>query len=445
MGTGEKRAFQHTFLVFFTALALVSVGWGVYSFIIIPFNTEDKTASVVSAIDKNEPATLGESIYKSTVLVPLVGGVRAPHWTSIPKDSALHTLVSEDVCDGDTTYLSPPSQSNTRAIFPVSLSSVPDGAQIVEVSIKPCIGTRAGFTNSDVVMLYTLTDKEIAVEGRGDTYILRGEDRKPIEHKPSSISVPHMIKTASTTLSAGVEVVRNGGGVGLSRLKVFVTYLKPLPPPENVSVQLRIATTTDDLLSLGAHLVWDDIAEGEDGYQIELSRRTESGKIISPYSIVGMLPKDSQTFSYSLVVDGVPTESYVSGAEYRFRVRASDRDRISEAKEGGIVAPSGLIVLSPLNTKATYSRGSGQVSVSWTNQVPKEIEKQFVVYRATENLEAWEKVGDTDGATSFSDFGPLVAGTYFYKVRTLIQYSGGGFLASDFSNDAAVEVTQDIE
>jgi hypothetical protein len=445
MSNAGRRAFQHTLLILFTVFAVFGIVWGIYSFVVVPFNAEDKTAAVISATksDRGYEIFAGENT-GVVVSLPLVGGATAQHWKASSANTMLHTLVSENVCDGNKTYLTAPTQANTKALFPVSLSFIPDGAQIVGVEILPCVGM-TGSVVSEAEAFYRILDKDTMVEGRGDGLVLAANDAAIRERKPSIISIPHIFKTASTTLSVGLEVVRNGGGVQLSHLGVRVAYLQELASPEDIRASLQFATTSDNLVELVALLNWNDKEVGEDGYMVELLEKTKEGLILTPWRPVGVLYKDSQTFSYPFVSDGKVTETYNPNSVYEFRIQAFRGDRVSVAKTASVSVPEELTVLSPTDAKATYSRESGRVMVTWIDQLPQSATRRFEIYRANEKDLVWIKVGETDGAVSFPDHGPMTSGNYFYKVRTLVPYEGGGYLVSDFSNEASVEVLNDLD
>ncbi len=102
--------------------------------------------------------------------------------------------------------------------------------------------------------------------------------------------------------------------------------------------------------------------------------------------------------------------------------------------------PQPLTADPPTNVRASWSRKTGDISVTWS--APASGANGFYVYRATTSGGPYTRVGMvTNGATTgFTDSGPFTPGTYYYVVTTYKVDKAGVTYESVHSNEANTRV-----
>lgn len=102
--------------------------------------------------------------------------------------------------------------------------------------------------------------------------------------------------------------------------------------------------------------------------------------------------------------------------------------------------PSPLTVDPPTNVRASHNRKTGTAAITWS--IPATGANGYYVYRSGSAGGPYTQVGTVVGgtATSFTDGGPFLPGTYYYVVRTYKTDKTGMIYTSANSNEASMRV-----
>ncbi len=150
--------------------------------------------------------------------------------------STHYTLVDESSCNGTTDYNSTTTVGN-RDSYGVSLSAIPNGSTITQISITPCASrVNSGGSNPVMKVFYRLDGINSA---DGGSYSLTGTTPANL----SSTAFPGLSinKTGSTTLEVGAVLNSGAKGVRLGRIGAVITYTAPVP-----------TVTTDSATNVGS-------------------------------------------------------------------------------------------------------------------------------------------------------------------------------------------------
>ena len=191
-------------------------------------------------------------------LVPISDGNYA-QWT--PSAGTSHFAnVDETPCNGTTDYNSTTGVGN-RDSYGVNLSSVPNGATITQIEVKPCAGRSANGGSSDPVMnvFYRTGGANSSDAG---SYSLTSTN--VVDLATTSFSGLSITKGSGTSLEVGAVLssAPTNKGARLSRIAATLTYT-PLTAPTNLT---GMATTGSQIL-----LTWTDTSSNEDGFNVERS------------------------------------------------------------------------------------------------------------------------------------------------------------------------------
>jgi hypothetical protein len=229
----------------------------------------------------------------SGALVPSSDG-NYTQWT--PSTGTSHfALVDETPCN--TTDFNSTTVVGNRDSYGVSLSSVPNGATITQIDIKPCASrVNAGAANPVMNVFYRANGVDSADAGSYSLLATTPADLATTTYNSLSIT-----KGTATTLEIGAVLTSGTKGAKLSRIATVLTYT-PLAAPSNLTLtqQPGTGTTTDIVLN------WTDNATNEAGFQIERAVGTTT------FSQIGTTATDTTTFT---------DFSHTSGS-YTYRVRA---------------------------------------------------------------------------------------------------------------------------
>lgn len=205
---------------------------------------------------------LGIALATSTSsLLPTSDGAYSS-WT--PSTGSTHyNLVNESICDSLTSYVSTSATGN-RDSYPVSLSSIPNGATITDITITPCASKLSGLGNSSMSLFYRLNGTN---SGDSTEYTLT--KNKPFDLAGTTYSGLNISKNASTTLEIGSVLVSGTAGARLSRLETVITYTVSTTTPPSTPVNLQATATGTNVF-----LTWTDTSSNELGFFIERGTST---------------------------------------------------------------------------------------------------------------------------------------------------------------------------
>lgn len=338
-------------------------------------------------------------------LMPLADG-NYTQWT--PSTGTSHfALVDETPCNGTTDYNST-TVVGRRDSYAVSTTSVPNGATITQIAIKPC-ASRASTGGANPVMnvFYRFGGINSADSG---SYALTGTT--PVELATTTYSGLSLVKTSTTTLEVGAVLTSSTKGARLSRIATVVTYTA-LAAPSGLSGS---ATT-----SSAVGLSWTDNASNETGFNVE--RSTDA------VNWGGIATTSANTSSY-----------YDSGLSasttYYYRVRtfnygaysAYTNIATSTTKDNPPADPSDL------SLSTTVGTSTADVTLTWTDNSTNE--SAFEIQRDAGS--GYTHLASTTANATSSVDQDLSAGTYSYRVRA---FGTAGY--SGFSNIASTTVVID--
>lgn len=158
----------------------------------------------------------------TSTLLPVSDGSYAQFTPST--GTSHYALVDESSCNGNTDYNSE-TTTTQRDSYNLSLSSIPNGSTITQISITPCASKNAtGGSNSTFNVFYRLDGVNSADAG---SYSL--STTTPADLAATNFSGLSISKTSTTALQIGGVHTSGTKGVRLSRIAAVITYTTPVP------------------------------------------------------------------------------------------------------------------------------------------------------------------------------------------------------------------------
>lgn len=229
----------------------------------------------------------------SGILLPVSDG-NYIQWT--PKTGSTHyAMVDESSCNGATDY-NRTTTVGDRDSYGISLASVPDGATITQIDIKPCASrNNSGGGSSTMNVFYRANGVDSADAGN---YSLTGTT--PLELSTTTFSGLSLVKGSGSALEVGAVLSAGTKGARLSRIVTVVIYT-PLTVPSS----LNAVTVSQSQINLS----WTDGSSNEDGFKIERSTAGAGG----PWTQISTTTADVVLYS---------DNGLLSNTTYWYQVRA---------------------------------------------------------------------------------------------------------------------------
>ena len=333
--------------------------------------------------------------YASTTgfLLPTSDG-NYTQWT--PKSGTSHfAMVDESICNGTTDYNST-TVVGRRDSYVVSTSSVPNGAKITQIDIKPCASrNNTGFGSAVMNVFYRFGGVNSSDSG---AYSLTGTT--PAELATTSFSSLSLLQTATTALESGVVFTSGTKGARLSRVVTLVTYT-PLSAPTSL-----VATATT---SSAIGLTWVDNSSIEDGFVLERSPDGSSWSTLATTS--------SDTISYY-------DFGLTASTSYSYRVRAFNFGAYTTYSNTATAITKDAPPSSPSSLSAIASTTKPVIVLTWADNSLNET--NFEVLRGTDGLNFAHVATTSSNITTYSNSGLASSTAYYYEVRA---YNSGGYSA----------------
>jgi predicted phage tail protein len=341
----------------------------------------------------------------TSALVPVAAG-NYNQWT--PSTGTSHfALVDETPCNGLTDSNST-TVVGSRDSYAISSSSVPNGATITQIAIKPCASrVTSGGANSVMNVFYRLNGVNSADSG---AYSLSGTT--PVELATTTYSGLSTVKMASTTLEIGAVLTSSTKGARLSRIAAVITYTELTAPTTLVST----ATSTSDV-----YLTWTDTSSNESGFTIDRSTDAVNWTAIATTS--------ADVTAYNDAGRSPSTTYYHRVRAYNVGAYTS----YSNTASSTTAAPA--VPADPSALSATASQTAKQIALSWTNNSSSQSANE--VLRSLDGISFSHLASTTATSTSYTDTSVAAATTYYYQVRAYntAGYSGVSNTASDTTAD----------
>jgi hypothetical protein len=344
---------------------------------------------------------LADTAFASTtdVLLPTSDG-NYTQWT--PSAGTSHFAnVDDSSCNGNTDFNSTTAAGN-RDSYGITVSSIPNGATITQIDIKPCASrVNSGGTAPVVNIFYRANGTNSADSG---SYSLSGTT--PTDLATTTYSGLSITKGATSTLEIGAVLTSGTKGAKLSRIATFITYT-PLTAPSSLSAGSTTASTTK--------LTWSDNSSNETGFNVE---RSSDG-----ISFTGIASTSANTVSYT-------DTGLTASTTYYYRVHAFNSGGYSAYTNTATTTTLDTVPSAPSGLSASSSQTLPQIALSWTDNSSNET--AFEVQRSTNGVNFSHIATTSVNATSFTNTGLNSLTTYTYKVRA---YGSAGY--SGFSNAAS--------
>ena len=306
-------------------------------------------------------------------------------WT--PSTGTVHyTLVDESACNGVTDYVSETTVGD-RDSYQVSLATVPAGATITGVAVKPCASRNSSGGGSSVLdVFYRLNG--VASADAGAYSLPTGTT--PAVLATTTFSGLSTVKNASTTLEVGAVYTSGTKGIRLSHVATVVTYVTPPAAPSALS-----AIATSSLTA--AALSWTDNASDETGFVVERSTDNIS------FGVVGSTSANVRNYTDA----GLPTGTYY----YRVNaVNAGGASLYATTSQSVVLT----IPTAPTMTSVTATTTPIRALVRWVDNSSNET--RFNIERSIDDV-VFGLIGTASAnLIFFSDASVASSTVYYYRV-----------------------------
>lgn len=317
-------------------------------------------------------------------------------WT--PSTGASHfALVDESVCNGTSDYNKTTTVGN-RDSYTVDISSLPSGAKITQVAIKPCASRDGTGSGTSVLKVFYRFNGTNGTDS-GSYSLTSGNT--PAELATTSMGGLSLLYTATSTMEIGAVYSSGTKGLRLSRIIAVVTYT-PLASPTSLTAS---ATTTS-----AAGLTWSySTNSNADGFTIDRS--------LDAVAWSGIATTTSST-SKSYYDSGLSANT-----TYYYRVRAYNFGAYSSYTNTATSTTLDTPPAAPsnLNVSISTSTGTTTLVLNWSDNSSNEL--GFKVERNWNSGGFVQYATTTSNTITYTDNGPLNSGTYVYRVRA---YNTGG-------------------
>ncbi len=322
-------------------------------------------------------------------------------WT--PSTGTSHySLVNESACNGVTNYNSTLVVAN-RDSYVISTSTIPNGATITQIDVKPCASRDGTGSGSSVLNVFYRFAGINSADAGSYTFT---SGNTPIEQATTTYSGLSLVQTSTTTLEVGGVYTSGTKGVRLSRIATIVTYTALTPP-----VSLTGSASTTSAIAI----TWIDTSSNESGFTIDRS--------LNGLTWTALATTSSNVISYY-------DAGLATATKYYYRVRAFNYGASSAYSNTTNVTTLDTPPLSPSGLSATASTSTPSITLDWFDNSSNET--NFEVLRGTDGI-AFSHAATTSSSTvSYLNSGLASTTTYYYQVRA---YNSGGY--SNVSNTAS--------
>ncbi|MEN9390136.1 MAG: hypothetical protein RLZZ283_236 [Candidatus Parcubacteria bacterium] len=346
-------------------------------------------------------ALVAGSVFAATTSTVLPNA-EGTYLTWATSSSTTHYLnVKESVCNGTTDY-NYATTTGSRDSYAVSLSSVPNGAKVTQIAIKPCASRNTSGGAAPVMnVFYRLNGSNSADAG---AYSLSGTT--PTLLATTTFSSLNVIKVATSTLEIGAVLTSGTKGARLSRIATVVTYTELLA---------STSTTASSTGRSSIGLAWSDASTFEDGYVIE--RKASIG---GTYASIATTTASATYFADT---------GLLGATGYTYRLRAFNAGGYSTY--GNIVSATTTTLAAPSGLSASTTAPL-QIDLGWTDNASTTLEDGYSIERMVSGGSFSEIATTTTGVVTYSDLTVSASTTYVYRVRG---FDSAGY--SSYSNSAS--------
>lgn len=313
-----------------------------------------------------------------------------------------YTLVDETSCNGTTDY-NRTTTVGTRDSYAVSVASIPNGATVTQIAIKPCASRNtSGGGSSTMNVFYRFNG---ATSSDSGAYALTGTT--PIELATTTFSGLSLDKTSTTAAEIGAVYSAGTRGARLSRIATIFIY-DALSAPTSL---VGMATTSSSI-----RLTWSDNSVNEDGFEVERS--------LNGVSWTWVATSTPNTTSYY-------DNSLSAGTTYYHRVRTFNAGVYSAYTNTATTTTGVPTPNAP--SSLTASASSTTVTLNWNDNSSDEL--AFTIQRRNGNGLFSHIATTSADVITYDDVVTATTSPYVYRIRA---WNSGGYSA--FSNHATTTV-----
>lgn len=317
-------------------------------------------------------------------------------WT--PSAGTTHyTLVDESACNGTTDYNVTTTVGN-RDSYGVIIGSIPNGATITKIDIKPCASRKNIGSGGSATMNVFYRFNGIDGVDAGN-YALTGTT--PIELATTSFTGLSLVRKSSSALEIGAVLSAGTKGARLSRIATQITY-DLLVAPSNFDA-LNISSSQNDLS-------WTDNSSNEDGFKVERSINSVSG----PWTQIATTSANAVSYSDT---------GLTADQTYFYRVRAFNSGANTGYTNTDFAVTATVIPNDPSNLSGAVA-SSTDVILNWIDNSLNEEGTR--IERSTDNVNFTEIHSTGPNVVTYKDLS-LVSGTYYYRVLAFNIVGNSGY------------------